>query len=747
MPFAPSPQAKPFDVPRTFTQALELHHQGRIAEAEPLYAAVLAARPDHFDALQMLGVIKLAHGDLGTALRLLSTAMQLRPTSPQVLLNHGLVLNAMNRHDEALASFEEAIKRKSKFAEAHNNRGSVLTEMGRCKEALESLRRAIALKPDYAEAHYNLGSALRKLDHHDEALNSFDRALTLRPNYAKAHCNRGAVLEALGKSTEALACHDRALAIQRDLAEAMLNRSASLRSLKRVREAFENLERLLALHPKYAEAHHQRGLMLSDDNRATEAVACYERAVAIKPGFSKARWASCMGVLPILYAEETEIGARRADYEQRLKALIADYEAGRVPGDMSIGLGMAQPFFLGYQGHNDRELQRLFGGLAARVMADRHPAGELAPPPAPGEPVRVGIVSGYFWQHSAWKVALKGWVSQIDPQRFQLFGYHTSYKEDAETAIAKARCHRFVQGPHPVEKWREMILADRPHIILYPEIGMNHEAAELAAMRLAPVQCSAIGHPQTSGLPTIDYFLSGELIEPADGEQHYSEKLVRLPNIFFHYEPLELPPAAVTRQELGLRADAVAYWCAQSIFKYLPQYDDVFPRIAREVSGCQFVFIRHPADGVTRLFEQRLDRAFAAHGLKAADYCVFLASMNVDRFAAASGLCDVMLDSIGWSGGNTTLEALAQDLPVITYEGDLMRGRVSAGILRMMGMPEAIAGTIEDYIALAARIGNDRAWRDAIKRRVTSDRHRVYRDRACIAGLEDFLDRVTRQPR
>ena len=109
--------------------------------------------------------------------------------------------------------------------------------------------------------------------------------------------------------------------------------------------------------------------------------------------------------------------------------------------------------------------------------------------------------------------------------------------------------------------------------------------------------------------------------------------------------------------------------------------------------------------------------------------------MAMSCFAAASAQCDLMLDSIGWSGGNTTLEALAQDLPVVTLEGALMRGRVSAGILRMMGMPEAIADTIDDYVALAARMGRDREWRAEIKNRVASDKHRLYRDRAGIAVL------------
>lgn len=744
MPEMPLPKQKPLDVPQTFERALQFHHQGRFAEAEGLYATVLAARPDHFDALQMLGLIKLRRGDQAAALTLMSQAMQARPNSPQVLLNYGLVLNALDRHEEALASFDRALKHKRKYAEALNNRGSVLTTLGRLDEALDSYRQALAAKPDYADAHYNLGNALRKLDRHADALASFDRALALRPAYPKAHCNRGTVFDRLERYADALECYDRALAIQPEFLEALTNRANALRHLTRYDEALQCLDRLLAFKPGHAEAHYSRGILLADFNRCTEAAASYDRAVALKPDYSEARWASCMAVLPILYAEEAEIETQRTEYERRLRAHAADVEAGRAPGDMSKGIGKAQPFFLAYQGRNDRDLQRIYGTLASRVLGERHGPAEMPAPPQPGEPIRVGIVSGFFFQHSVWKVAIRGWVTQLDRERFQLFGYHTGSKHDAETTLARERCHRFVQGPRSVESWRRTILADRPHVLLHPEIGMNQESAELAAQRLAPVQCSSIGHPQTSGFPTIDYFLSGELIEPSGADEHYCERLVRLPNIAFHYEPLDLPPAKVTRAELGLRPAATAYWCAQSLFKYLPQHDEVFPRIAREAGDCQFVFIRHPSRAVMGVLQKRLDLAFAAHGLKAGDHCLFLAPMEMARFSAASAQCDVMLDSLEWSGGNTTLEALAQDLPVVTFEGALMRGRVSAGILRMMGMPETIAANVDDYVALAVRMAKDTAWRNEIRHRVAHDRGQLYRDRTCIAALESFLDRATR---
>jgi predicted O-linked N-acetylglucosamine transferase (SPINDLY family) len=515
-----------------------------------------------------------------------------------------------------------------------------------------------------------------------------------------------------------------------------------LRQLNRYEEALHCIDRLLAFKPEHAEAHYNRGLLLSDFNRCMEAAASHDRAVELKPDYSEARWASCVAVLPILYEQEAEIETQRAHYRRRLRTLAVEVEAGHVPVDLSNGIGKAQPFFLAYQGRNDCDLQRIYGALASKVLAEHYGMAEVPPPPAPGEPIRVGIVSGFFFQHSVWKVAIRGWITQLDRERFQLFGYHTGSKQDAETAIARDRCHRFIQGPRSTESWRKAILADRPHVLLHPEIGMNRESAELAAQRLAPVQCMSIGHPQTSGFPTIDYFLSGELIEPPNADEHYCERLVRLPNIAFHYEPLELPPAQVTRAELGLRPGATAYWCAQSVFKYLPQHDEVFPRIAREVGDCQFAFIRHPSLAVMETLQKRLDRAFAAQGLKASDHCVFLAPMPTAKFSAASAQCDAMLDSLEWSGGNTTLEALAQNLPVVTFEGALMRGRVSAGILRMMDMPDTIAATLDDYVALAVRMAKDAAWRGDIKRRIAQDKGRVYCDRRCIGALESFLERA-----
>jgi predicted O-linked N-acetylglucosamine transferase (SPINDLY family) len=368
----------------------------------------------------------------------------------------------------------------------------------------------------------------------------------------------------------------------------------------------------------------------------------------------------------------------------------------------------------------------------------------MPPPPAPGEKIRVGIVSSFFVNHSNWKMPIKGWLSQLDRSRFELFGYHLAIERDAETAAAEAMCDRFVHKPLDIAGWRREILADAPHVLIYPGILMDTISTQLAAQRLAPVQCNSWGHPETSGMASLDYYLSSDLMEPPEADVLYSEKLVRLPNLSVYYEPVDAAPVVMTREALGLRADAVVFWSGQSLFKYLPQHDDVFARIAKAVPNCQFIFIRHASTGVNEVFQARLERAFAAHRLMASDHCVFLSSMGQAEFIAAQGLCDIFLDSIDWSGCNSALESLPHNLPIVTMPGALMRGRHSAAILQMMGVTDTIAASIDDYVSMAVRLAHAPAERAALSARIAENKHKVYRDRACIAGLEQFLERVAR---
>ncbi len=272
---------------------------------------------------------------------------------------------------------------------------------------------------------------------------------------------------------------------------------------------------------------------------------------------------------------------------------------------------------------------------------------------------------------------------------------------------------------------------------------MDPVAIRLAAQRLAPVQSSSWGHPVTSGFPTLDYYLTSDAMEAEDGDASYTETLVRLPHLGIYYEAAALPDVALTRADIGLDEAALVFWCGQSLFKYLPEFDDVFPRIAAESGHCQFIFIEYePGSYVTQVFRERLDAAFAKFGLDPARYCVFVPRMSQARFTKLFTLCDVILDSIGWSGGQTTLESMSSNVPIVSMPGRLMRSRHTAAMLHLMGVSDTVAATLEEYVAIAARLANDAAWRRDMSSRIAEGKHRLFRDRAAIRGLEAFLERV-----
>jgi protein O-GlcNAc transferase len=726
-------------------RANALQDVGNLHEAEQLYKYVLRTEPDHFEALHMLGLIEHQRGHHAEAVRLLGHAVAIKPDSCEAHYNHGYILAVLNQYQEALESYDHALAIEPAYPSALYNRGNVLAALNRPQDALTSYDRALTANPHYAEAHNNRGNILCTLNRPAEALASFDRAVSINPMHVPALYNRGNILIALNQPEEALRDFDQAIAVQPDFAEAHNNRGNVLAMLNHQQAALASFDRAIAIRPNYADALYNRSVALQKMNRWQESIENSKRTLAIKPDHPEARFALCMSELPILYLDEKEIRERRAAYRRRLLEFCDHINASGHLDYLAKGVGSNQPFYLAYQGYNDRDLQTVYGSLVCRIMARHYPTAVLTLPPTTAEPVRVGIVSGFFCDHTVWKMFIKGWTTQLDRRRFRIFGYHTGLKSDDQTKAALAACDRFVQGPRSADQWRETILADAPHVLIYPEIGMDATSAKLAAQRLAPVQCSSWGHPETSGLPTIDYFLSSDLMEPPNAQSHYSEKLVRLPNLSVYYEPLGVPPVSINRSELGLRSAATVYWCGQSLFKYLPQFDQIFPRIAREIPDSQFAFIQHTTPQITEIYCKRLERAFKAHGLDSREHCVFLPGLDLSRFVAVFGQCEAGLDSIGWSGGNTTLESLAHDLPIVTMPGPLMRGRHTCAILNIANVTETVVQTIDDYISVAVRLARDLPWRMAVKKQIAVGKHRVYRDALPILALEEFLESVARR--
>ena len=561
--------------------------------------------------------------------------------------------------------------------------GNISDEKGDPEKALGYYQKTLQFNPDYAGAYSGIGNILPKKGQLDDAINYYKRALEFSSNDARLHYNLG-------------------------------------------------------------NAYREKGQV---DN----ALACYQRAIDLRSDLIEARWAHCFSQIPISYTDFKSIETSRASYHKELIELYEIISLDK-PEDIEAAsrvIGNQQPFYLAYQGYNDRDLQQIYGPLVCKIMASRFPKFAdrcMLPRHIEGEALRVGIVSGFFFLHSNWKLPIKGWVENIDKRRFNLYGYYTGKIKDEQTTIGAQNFCRFVEDINHFEELCETIRRDRLHVLIYPEIGMDPMTVRLAALRLAPVQCTSWGHPETSGLPTIDYYLSSDLMEPPDASNHYTEKLIRLPNLSVYYTPLNIPQMAASRESFDLRANSILYFCGQSLYKYLPQYDDIFPRIAREVSNCQFLVISDPISAfITEQFRTRLCNIFRKFDMNLNDYVVFLKPLQPYEFYAVNQLSDIFLDTIGWSGCNSTFEAIANNLPILTLLGELMRGRHSSAILTMMGATDTIAKTLDEYIGLAIKLAQDSQWRKLMSEKIAANKHRIYRDKTCIAALENFLEAVIKE--
>ena len=251
----------PGGLAQAMQQAVQLHQQGRTSDAEKIYARVLKSAPFQFDALHLLGVLKLQAGKAGEAYRLILSAVEVDPRSADALTNLGLALRAMNRNAEALARFEQALALVPAHVEAQNNRGLLLLSETRAEEALACFDAVLRLEPRHL-ARINRGNALAALGRPDEAVAEYDRALAMFPNHPGALFNRGNALHAMGRDAQAVAAFDRVLAGIPQHAEAWNNRATALYALNRHAEACESCARATAIRKDYAEAHYNEALCL-----------------------------------------------------------------------------------------------------------------------------------------------------------------------------------------------------------------------------------------------------------------------------------------------------------------------------------------------------------------------------------------------------------------------------------------------------------------------------------------------------
>jgi protein O-GlcNAc transferase len=721
--------------------ARELHVHGDFGGAIAAYEAVLADEPGLAEIWGLKGLAERQAGRLAQAGASVRKAIQIGGELPAFLLVEGGVLRDEGRLDEAEQRFAKVVTQRPDLAIAHVDLGGVRMDQGRVAEALGNFHAAVSASPGYVEGWSKVGIAARTLGRVDEAEEAFKRALALDPRHAPAHFNLACIHRMKGDA--GLALHHAQVGAGLDPGNAEL--LALLGNLHRRNrqpdKALEAYARASVVAPEAVAIRLERASLLSEMGRTEEARREYRAVEAREPGNLRAALGARL-LLPHVYASVEHIGVARQDYARGIDELQDCVDRFRyADGEAALASASWTNFYLAYQGGADRELQSRYADFLRRILESACPE-YFRPQPRRGGPgrVRIGFVSHFFFNCTVGRY-FASWITHLDPDRFERYVYYTNewVGNDTKAIAAAASTWRHMPG-HSTYAVARQVAEDKLDVLVYPELGMHPDTFAMAALRLAPVQCVGWGHPETTGHREIDWFISPEAMEPADAQAHYRERLARLPGMGTRYATPRCTHAA-SRADFGLPEGATLYLVPQSLFKIHPENDPLVAEVlARDPRGVVVMFASQH-DGITEAFERRLAASFSRYGLALGKRARFiLPPVPHDAYLRLNQLCDVMLDTKHWSGGNTSLDALSCGLPIVTLPGPYMRGRQSMAMLRILGLPELIARDPEDWIRIAVGLGRDRDLRKSLSARIQAGLGALFERDEPVRTLEDFLE-------
>nr|CAX83909.1 TPR repeat protein [uncultured bacterium] len=652
------------------------------------------------------GLAHLEQGELEQAAARFDAVLQMVPDEPEVLLLAAMVAEQRGNFSQALSWLGRGLVRSPGDPRLHLKMGVVLKALKRVEPARERFLEAAELNPEDCEPHLQLGLLAQESGDDRGAVAHYQRALALAPDLPEAHFNLGCAWQSLGENASAESCFEQVLLVKKE----------------------------------HERAHYNLGIIRQGDGRNGQAVEDFATACRIRPGYAKARWKMLLD-LPVLIEEEEQIEPLRERWRNGVLELMeAPLDTPEQIRESFEAASAVSHFYLNYHGQNDLEEQRLYGGLVTRTARAVFPQYADPVQRAIGARLKVGFISSFFYGHSIFKTHSR-WITELDSSLFERFVYHTGGKEDGNSHYLRDRAehYRWLPPSVPVADLIEILVADSLDVLIYTDLGMDGRLHPVAALNLAPVQCNGGGHPVTSGLDSIGYFLSSDLMEPKDAQGHYTEWLIRLPHLASCYPK---PRVELARQPSGFESGRVNFVNLQSLFKLLPQHDELFSRIAAEVIGSRFFFIGI-SEAVNGMFMARLNRAFGRYGLDAGEYCRILPRMPQEEFFGLARCADVILDGIAWSGNNSSLEALAFDVPIVTLPGEMFRARHTYGILRRMGVEESIAFTPEQFVEKGVRLAEESAERRELSLRIRESKGVLYEDPEVPEALGHWLQSLT----
>jgi len=714
-----------------FQQALAWHFGGEVDKAIGIYRWLHECYPNDLQVLIVWADAELRKGRAGDALTIVNKAIRLDASVPMAHNLKGNALVRLSRNTEALESFDTALRCDAKSVEACCNKGALLIELKRWQEALPCFDRAIEVRPDFAPAHNNRGVVLQQLDRHAEAEACFIEAARVDAGFADAHFNLGCLQEKDGRLYEALAAYRKAVEVMPSFAGAYSNLGGVLFKLSRFAEALDCLAQARSLQPACAETYAKIGYALKAMMRHEEALRCFDQALDIDADAALAHTGRG-DVLRELRQDADALVSYQAAFQLNpsadfvlgslalAKLTLCDWSgvdtlrASLVREDL---LGAVSSPFPAQVLLDALSVQmRCAAAFIDRLYPQRGALVREAASMAPGR-IRVGYFSSDFGDHPVSHL-LAGVFEHHDRTHFEIFGFSLSERQDEWRARVEAGFDHFIELGS-VGKSDAEIAQAVAEFSLDIAVDLNGHTFKartgVFAERVAPIQVGYIGFLGTMGAPYIDYLVADPVLVPEDKRAFYQEKIAYLPWYQSNDDKTEVSDRSFSRTELGLPEEGIVYASFNNNYKITPDVFDSWMRILKQVPGSVLWLFAANEIAVGNLRREARARDVDDARL------IFAERMQLKQHLVRQRAADLFLDTFPYNAGATASNALRMGLPVLTRSGESFASRYGASLLAAVGMPELTTESVEDYEAMAVRLGRDPAALAALRAKLLAN--------------------------
>ena len=686
---------------------------GRQEEAEKTVRKALELRPIFSEASLNLGNILRDLGRLKEAEISIRKAIKIRPEYLEAYINLGIILKDLGKLKEAEMSTRKAIEINKDFSEAHLNLGIILKDLGKLKEAEMSTRKAIEINKDFSEAHLNLAIILKDFGKFKEAEISTHKAIELRPNYPTNYSNLGIIQKDLGRFTEAEISTRKAIEINPSFADAHYNLGGILLDVGRLEEAEISTRKAIELNHNLINAYSNLGKILKNLGKEEEAKKEELNAIKLDP-FNLSYIISKKLYLSEVPFNTDQIELERAKYKEELK-IIENNNNFIFKGD----LFSTYAFYLAYHNHIDdlsilKKLSKVLSKKEGITNKSFNKINQIKSYKKRNY-IRLGICSDFLYRHSVGNF-FGNIIKDISNSDIKIIIFRgPNSKEDSYSRSIDSIATSIIRLPSSIKEATNIIINQSIDILFYLDIGMSNYTYLLSLSRLALVQVTTLGHPTTSGVDQIDYFISCKEYETSESDKFYSERLIKLSRIPVNYSIPKIKKSTFKLSNLDIPKNSFLIGIPHSPFKFHPDYDFILDKILESIPNSIFFF----ADSIKTSQTEALKYRWSKKTKHLNKRTIFHPRVDFDNFLAIVENLDIILDPFYFGMGNTFYHAMAFNIPVVTMPTNHIKSRHAYAGYKQMGIRNApIADSPENYISICKKLATNKIYIDNIKNEI-----------------------------